>query len=79
VSAAPTRRAELEQIFRRALVAVDAETCVLRAVEGDGRELALAGLRVATEARVWLLAAGKAAAPRPHLPMHRPPTRSDPR
>lgn len=57
------RRAELEGIFREALAAVDAEACVLAEVAGDASALAIAGRPLPAQARVVLLAVGKAAAP----------------
>jgi len=55
-------RARLTAIFRAALAAVDAETAVRRALHRDGAQLAIAGRAVAPNARLIVLAAGKAAA-----------------
>jgi len=55
-------RAQLEQVLRAALAAVDAETAVLRAVVREGDELHVAGSPLGAGQRVWLLAVGKAAA-----------------
>jgi glycerate-2-kinase len=64
VTAAPeSPRAQLEAIFRVALAAVDGAESVRRAVTGAGGSLAVAGRPVPAGARVWLFAAGKAAAP----------------
>lgn len=60
---APARRAELESIFREALEAVDGADCVRRAVTGEGAGLALAGRPLPADARIVMLAVGKAAAP----------------
>ncbi len=56
-------RTELEAVFRAALAAVDGAACVRRAVEGRGTTLRIAGALVPPGARLWLVAAGKAAAP----------------
>jgi len=55
-------RVRLTAIFRAALAAVDAETAVRRALHRDGAQLAIAGRAVAPNARLVVLAAGKAAA-----------------
>jgi glycerate 2-kinase len=63
VTPAPARRAELESIFREALEAVEGGACVLRAVSGEGADLAVAGRPLPPAARIVMLAVGKAAAP----------------
>ena len=63
MSAGLTDRARLESIFRAALVAVDPAAAVRVAVRGSGLELEIGGRRVASGARIFALAVGKAAAP----------------
>lgn len=55
-------RERLAAIFRAALAAVDAEAAVRRALHRDGAQLALAGRTLPDDARLVVLAAGKAAA-----------------
>ena len=55
-------RARLTAIFRAALSAVDAEAAVRRVLQRDGAQLAVAGRALAPNARLVVLAAGKAAA-----------------
>jgi glycerate-2-kinase len=62
VASEPPRR-QLEAIFRAALAAVDGAESVRRAVAGAGASLTVAGRPVPAGARLWLFAAGKAAAP----------------
>ena len=62
MSPAPRARRQLEGLFREALAAVDARKAVDRVLSGSGRRLAIAGRPLEPEARVWLLAVGKAAA-----------------
>ena len=58
----PGARARLTAIFRAALAAVDAEVAVRRVLQRDGAQLAVAGRALAPNARLVVLAAGKAAA-----------------
>lgn len=55
-------RERLTAVFRAALAAVDAEAAVQRALHRDGARLAVAGRAVPDDARLVVLAAGKAAA-----------------
>ncbi len=54
-------RARLTAIFRAALAAVDAEAAVSRVLQRDGATLSIAGRALAPNARLVVLAAGKAA------------------
>ena len=58
----PGARARLTAIFRAALAAVDAEAAVRRVLHREGAQLAVAGRALAPNARLVVLAAGKAAA-----------------
>jgi len=62
VSPAGSRRAQLEALFREALVAVDASVAVQRAVVRYGDELSIAGVPLDPRAHLVVLAVGKAAA-----------------
>lgn len=63
MSRAPAARAELEEVFRAALQAVDAGAALDRALGGGAGGLSLAGERLAPGVRLRVVAAGKAAAP----------------
>ena len=63
MSSALADRARLESIFRAALAAVEPGRAVRRVVRGSAAELEIAGRPVASGARVFALAVGKAAAP----------------
>jgi glycerate-2-kinase len=54
-------RALLEQLFRQAIAAVDPASALRRAVTGDGSDLSIAGEPVPPEAKLVVLAVGKAA------------------
>ena len=56
-------RADLEAIFAGAIAAVDAADAVRRELVGTGRQRAIAGHALEVDARIVLLAIGKAAAP----------------
>jgi glycerate-2-kinase len=62
VRPAPRARVQLEGLFREALAAVDSRRAVDRVLAGSAQHLAIAGRRLEPEARVWVLAVGKAAA-----------------
>ena len=55
-------RQELEGVFREALRAVDAASCVDAAIESTDGELAIAGETLAHDGKLVVLAIGKAAA-----------------
>ncbi len=62
MSPAPRARVQLEGLFREALAAVDSRGALTRVLAGAAPQLAIAGRPLEPEARVWLLAVGKAAA-----------------
>ncbi|MEE9606712.1 MAG: DUF4147 domain-containing protein [Myxococcota bacterium] len=62
MSPAPRARVQLEGFFREALAAVDSRGALTRVLAGAAPHLAIAGRPLEPEARVWLLAVGKAAA-----------------
>jgi glycerate-2-kinase len=55
-------RGQLEQVLNAALAAVDAGAAVARVVVRTGKDLVIGGSPLAPDQRVWVLAAGKAAA-----------------